>query len=81
MVSLAGADMRRREFIAGLVGAAIVPLLAAAQQAQPMRRVGVLMNGAATETVPGFVCGGIRARTAAAGMDRRPGIAQSAESV
>jgi putative ABC transport system substrate-binding protein len=40
--------MRRREFIAGL-GGATWSVVALAQQADRMRRVGVLMNGAATE--------------------------------
>jgi putative tryptophan/tyrosine transport system substrate-binding protein len=42
--------MRRREFIAGLGGAVAWPLTASAQQDGRVRRVGVLMNAAATET-------------------------------
>ena len=43
--------MRRRAFITLLAGAAVAPLTARAQSG-PLRRVGVLMNGTATETLP-----------------------------
>jgi len=41
--------MRRREFIAGLGGAAVWPLVARAQQPERVRRIGVLVNLAADD--------------------------------
>ena len=38
--------MRRREFVAGLLGAAAYPIAARAQQSERMRRIGVLLTGA-----------------------------------
>ena len=48
--------MRRRDFIQGITAFTAWPLAARAQQAEPMRRIGVLMNiGADDPDAPAFV--------------------------
>ena len=42
--------MRRRDFVAGIGAAAAYPLVAGAQPSEPLRRVGVLVPGAASDT-------------------------------
>jgi putative tryptophan/tyrosine transport system substrate-binding protein len=42
--------VRRREFIAGIAGAMVLPIAAGAQQPERMRRIGVLLGYPATDT-------------------------------
>ena len=64
--------MKRREFITLIGGAAAAWPLAVIAQSGQQRRVGVLMNGAATDSDTAVACGGVHAGTAAVGVGRRP---------
>ena len=65
--------MRRRAFITLLGGAAAAwPLAARAQQAERMRRIGVLMNLAADDAEGQARIAAFRPGAAAIGLDRRP---------
>jgi hypothetical protein len=66
--------MKRRDFIAGLGGAAAWPAVVRAQQGDRVRRIGVLMNGTAEEAtyqagLAAFVQG-LRQRGPGAGWPR-----------
>ena len=64
--------MKRREFITLLGGAASWPLAARAQQADRMRRIGVLIASAADDRAIAGPHRGVPAGLAAIGLDRRP---------
>ena len=60
-------SLRRREFIAGLGGAAAWPLVARAQQAEPVRRVGALLDGTKDSPLSQSVIAAFRERLAMLG--------------
>src|SRR5262245_10748721 len=65
-------DMKRREFITLLGGAVAWPLAARAQQSERMRRVGVLMFGAADDRVATAIIAAFVQGLKAIGLGFRP---------
>ena len=63
--------IRRRDFIAGLGGAASWPLAARAQQGNRVRRIGVLMAGGENDPVRETYVSAFTQALAALGYDRR----------
>jgi hypothetical protein len=55
--------MRRRAFIAGLGGAAVLPLAARAQQPEPVRRIGVLAASSTNDPEGQRILAAVRAPT------------------
>ena len=64
--------MRRRDFVTLLGGAAAWPLMARAQQAERVRRIGVLLAFAADDPEAQTRLAAFAAGTGAIGLDRRP---------
>ena len=64
--------MRRREFIAALGAAAAGPVVASAQQAARMRRIGILLNASSDDPQYSGLGRGVPAGTGAIGLGDRP---------